>query len=130
MPDVDDNSGAYRLYLRLRRGVTLDIGSLGLQPLKRGTYVYVGSAKRGLRQRVERHSRLAETKQGRCHWHIDRLLLHPDSRLIRTEIIAGGDECLLSAQMAVEARYSVPVPGFGATDCQSGCLAHLYRRHQ
>lgn len=121
------NRGAYKLYIRFSHTVRLNVGALGSLSLAPGTYVYTGSAKRGLRQRVERHRRLAKTKQGRCHWHIDQLLLHPDSRLVRTELFADGDECELSRQLAVRTDVSIPVHGFGATDCKSGCKAHLYR---
>ena len=127
MAEADDNSGAYQLVIRLPRRIEIEAGSLGTQQLKAGTYVYVGSAKRGLRQRVGRHRRLADEKQGRCHWHVDRLLMHPDSRLVRIETFAAGDESSLSHALADQPGVTVPVAHFGATDCQHGCKAHLYR---
>ncbi|GAB6043834.1 GIY-YIG nuclease family protein [Endothiovibrio diazotrophicus] len=120
------NGGAYRLVLRLDRAVRVTPGRLGERRLRRGSYLYLGSAKRGLEQRVARHRRLAEEKTGRLHWHIDYLLTHPDVRLIRIDRIVGGDECVLSREVAARAG-SEPVVGFGATDCRRGCPAHLYR---
>jgi Uri superfamily endonuclease len=121
-----DNSGAYRLFIQLARTVTLEVGSLGKQVFPGGVYVYLGSAKRGLQQRVKRHERLAREKQGRCHWHIDHLLLHPASHMLKTELVVGGDECDLSSMLAHQEGTTVPVAGFGATDCKSGCMSHLY----
>lgn len=120
------NSGAYRLFIQLARKVILEVGSLGRHVFPAGVYVYVGNAKRGLRQRVERHERLAREKRGRCHWHIDRLLLHPASRMMNTELVADGDECDLSAIIAHQEGAVVPVVGFGASDCGRGCKSHLY----
>ena len=122
----DDNSGAYRLVLRLDRSVRVTPGKLGERRLRRGSYLYLGSAKRGLAQRVARHRRLAEEKVGSLHWHIDYLLTHADVRLIRVDRIPGGDECALSREIAARPG-SEPVTGFGATDCRNGCPAHLYR---
>lgn len=121
------NGGAYRLYIHMNRGAVVDIGALGRHRLAAGRYLYIGSAKRGLAQRVARHRRLANEKQGRCHWHIDRVLLHPQSRLTRVVRVIGGDECELARQTASRRGVAVPVPGFGATDCRSGCPAHLFR---
>lgn len=125
---VDDtNSGAYRLFIKLKQSVMMEVGSLGKQHFQAGTYIYIGSAKRGLHQRVARHQRLAEEKQGRCHWHIDRLLSHPESRMVKTEHFDGADECRLSRELSVKEGVTIPVVGFGATDCKQGCRAHLYK---
>lgn len=70
------NSGAYLITLSLARAAWIEAGRLGRFRLEAGTYVYVGSAKRALQARVARHCRLATTKQGKRHWHIDGLLLH------------------------------------------------------
>ena len=120
-----ENSGAYRLVIRLRRGAEIAVGRLGGRRFTRGLYLYLGSAKRGLAQRVARHRRLAEEKSGRLHWHIDYLLTHPDSRLVRADLFPGGEECDLSRRAAEEGGEAVT--GFGSTDCRSGCPAHLYR---
>jgi Uri superfamily endonuclease len=123
----DDNRGAYRLYLVLREPIEVCVGALGRFRLARGDYVYLGSARRHLRQRVQRHRRLAESKQGRAHWHLDALLLHPASCLTRVESICGASECALATEAAARPGSSIPIPGFGASDCRSGCRAHLVR---
>lgn len=120
------NSGAYRITLALKKNAYASVGRLGRHYFRAGTYVYIGSARRGLQQRVARHIRLITEKRGKRHWHIDALLLHPQSKLVKTELIEAGDECLLSQQLATEEGVTAPLQGFGASDCDSGCEAHLY----
>ena len=121
------NSGAYRLFIRLPEAATLEVGRFGPQRFEAGIYVYLGSAKRGLSQRVARHRRLAVEKAGRRHWHVDALLLHPHSRLVRIDTREGGDECKMARGIQRRRESSVPLPGFGATDCRHGCPTHLFR---
>ncbi len=117
--------GAYLLHLECLTEVRLDLGALGSRDLPAGLYVYIGSARGGIEKRVERHRRLAREKAGKIHWHIDRLLIHPAVRLICVEPLPGKKECSISRKMARRPFVSVPVPGFGASDCRAGCLAHL-----
>ena len=118
--------GAYVLRLVLRKPARLMIGALGEHELKPGRYLYVGSARRGIESRVERHRRLASTKAGTAHWHIDYLLLHRHCKLIGIVILPGAQECRVSRLIGMRNGATVPVPGFGSTDCRSGCRAHLY----
>jgi Uri superfamily endonuclease len=118
--------GAYVLQLELSGQARLNVGALGEHELKPGRYLYVGSARRGMGARVARHKRLAETKAGIAHWHIDYLLLHPRCRLARVELLPGAEECTVSRSIGGRNGVAVPVPGFGSTDCRSGCRAHLF----
>jgi Uri superfamily endonuclease len=119
--------GAYVLILELRGPARLRVGALGSHELNPGTYLYVGSARSGIEARVARHGRLAETKAGNAHWHIDSLLLHPQCRLAGVRVLAGAAECPVSLAIARGRGVVAPVRGFGATDCRAGCRAHLYR---
>ena len=127
MATAESNGGAYRLYIRVPRPITVQVGRLGRHRLESGVYVYVGSARRGLRQRVARHGRLAVEKRGNRHWHIDAVLLHRATRLLRSDTVEEGDECALSAALAAQPGVEVPIARFGATDCHHGCAAHFYR---
>lgn len=124
---MSGNGGAYLLYFRLRRPALVTAGRLGRHRFEPGRYVYVGSARRYLAQRVGRHRRMAATREGARHWHIDGVLLHRYFVLEKSEILPGGDECELSARLAARPGVTVPVPGFGATDCEAGCRSHFYR---
>ncbi len=119
--------GAYLLHLELVSPADLVVGALGIHVLPSGNYVYVGSARRGIDARVARHERLARTKTGKVHWHIDFILVHPQCRLTRIEIFPGADECSISKSIARRRAAVAPVAGFGSSDCRSGCAAHLYR---
>jgi Uri superfamily endonuclease len=118
--------GAYLIYIEVKRALKLEVGALGKISLPAGWYVYVGSAHRGIEARVARHRRLAEQKCGKLHWHIDYLLMSKHVRWIKEEAYEAGHECELSQQIAARRGVSTPIPGFGASDCRSGCKAHLY----
>lgn len=112
-------SGAYLLVLDLARPRYLEWrgGRLRLDP---GRYLYAGSAygPGGIRARVARHMR--RTKKP--HWHIDRLTAL--ARCTGAIGFAGGDECDLVRRLADAGGATVPVPGFGSSDC-AACSSHL-----
>jgi Uri superfamily endonuclease len=110
------NSGLYQLRIRLRQKTSLQIGALGKCHLRPGWYVYTGSARRGLRQRVSRHLRSAK----RYHWHVDYLLAIADKVEAFVTINPSFGECQLHGSLH---GGSVEVPGFGSSDCK--CLSHL-----
>jgi Uri superfamily endonuclease len=120
-------TGAYILHIDVLRSIKQNVGMLRNAAFPAGRYLYVGSARKGIAQRVARHQRLAATKNGKIHWHIDHLLVHPDARLNRVQAIADGCECKISKQIAARKNASIPVLHFGATDCTEGCKSHLYR---
>ncbi len=119
--------GAYILFLKLHKTAIITAGALGTCRLAAGFYLYVGSANRGIAPRIARHRRLAESKTGKMHWHIDFLLTHPNVRLVRTKELEGRNECAISRKIASLKGIKVPIPKFGSTDCRAGCAAHLYR---
>ena len=61
--------GVYLLLIRLRRRRTAEGGRRRWE-LRRGWYVYAGSAIGGLEGRLGRHLRTSQVR----HWHIDHLL--------------------------------------------------------
>ena len=91
--------------------------------LPAGDYVYVGSAcgPGGLRARLGRHLSGA----GRPHWHIDALRGH--ARIVGAYycVSALRLECRWVQALLALPGVTAPAPGFGASDCRSGCLAHL-----
>jgi Uri superfamily endonuclease len=119
--------GAYLLHLIAKQPVLAKAGALGIIHLPAGHYVYVGSARSGIAGRLSRHKRLAETKEGKLRWHIDYLLVHPGIRLDATRALEGQDECAVSRRFSARNGVTVPIAGFGSSDCTSGCRAHFYR---
>lgn len=112
--------GAYILILDLDDEATIEVGRLGRQRFERGAYAYVGSAMGGLDTRVARHLREAK----RMHWHIDYLLARATVTRVLEFETSRRIECELSGRVGELAGSSMPVRGFGSSDC--GCWSHLH----
>ena len=110
--------GSYLLVLSLSRAKPLEVGSLGRLRLRRGHYVYVGSAMRALSKRIERHLRLRK----RMHWHVDWLRQEAD--LVEALPIRASDRLGCDLAGAVRGIADWSVPGFGSSDCR--CEGHLF----
>ena len=113
----------YTLYaikaLMTRDYENITIGKLGTFSFQKGLYVYVGSAKRNLQSRIERHIKLEKSK----HWHFD--YLRPFLQIIEIETYSGDErECRLFQRLMTEKGGHVPVRGFGSSDCH--CEGHLF----
>lgn len=108
----------YQLVVELAHATRIRVGRLGTTTFPAGTYIYTGSARRGVEARVRRH--LAQ--RGRMHWHIDYLLASAQARVV--EVRAFTDpECVVNQRT----RGEIVLLGFGASDCRAGCGAHLKR---
>ncbi|MCF8479763.1 MAG: GIY-YIG nuclease family protein [Rhodospirillum sp.] len=116
------DKGAYILLIRLAVSVPAppSLGPGG--SLRRGLYLYCGSARGpgGIRARVGRHMR---AEKG-IRWHVDHLTTRAAS--VRALVFPGGEECALLARVLGMEGVSVPLPGLGASDCAT-CPAHLLR---
>jgi Uri superfamily endonuclease len=116
--DIPPGAITYQLVIELRRPVCVAVGRLGEVSFPAGTYVYTGSARRGVEARVRRHV----SPQKRLHWHIDYLLANPQARVVEIRTFFD-EECVVNRRTSGD----VVVPGFGASDCHAGCGAHLKR---
>ena len=118
--DLPTAKGAYALLIRLPRRFRASVGALGQIDLPAGDYLYLGSAygPGGLRARLRRHLRASK----KTHWHVDYLTGAGEI----TDIIAvsAGKECDLVDRALMYAGVSVPIAGFGSSDCPR-CSAHL-----
>ena len=118
------DSGCYSLIITLTRRKNIRVGKLGAAQFPAGTYIYTGSAMKGLAARLKRHCR----REKKLHWHIDYLLALREARV--KEIIiyppAPGQECRQNQKIAARAGAAVILRRFGASDCQSGCESHLF----
>jgi len=105
----------YFLCIYLKKARSIKIGKLGRFYFKKGNYIYVGSARKKLVKRIERHL----TKKKKKFWHIDYLLQYANVNAVwmcnqPEERMAN----ILSKKMAM------PVLGFGSTDKKS--KSHLF----
>ena len=113
--------GTYALVLPASSNRSIAIGKLGTIKIKSGYYVYVGSAfgPGGVKARIEHHQK----KSSRPHWHMDYLAacLPPD------EVWYSYDQERREHQwvkvLAGLKEASIPLDGFGASDCR--CNSHL-----
>jgi len=111
--------GSYLLLLGLAAPLTIHIKKRDWR-LSAGLFVYAGSAHGagGLKSRLARHF-LREKKR---HWHIDRVTL--GARAMRALCYQARSECELCARLLASGHFSVPIPGFGSSDCKD-CPAHF-----
>jgi sugar fermentation stimulation protein A len=112
------DAGSYLIVLRLPRRRTLSVGSLGAVTFRSGYYVYVGSAKNNLTQRMERHHRLRKN----LFWHIDYLRDASDWVTAIPFRTAEDIQCALAGAMGKTAQWLVT--NFGSSDCS--CPSHLF----
>lgn len=119
---MDAHPGTYALMLQADRRQTVQVGRLGQLAVEPGCYVYVGSAlgPGGVRARVGHHSRLAT----RPHWHIDYLRRAATLRHVWYSYDCVRREHAWADIFVRMPGVSIPLPGFGASDC--ACPAHLF----
>ncbi len=120
MDELSTEPGAYLLVIDLDAPLALPIPKGAAATLAPGRYGYCGSAygPGGIRARVARHLRRAKS----IRWHIDRLTAA--GRVVAVEAAPGGHECALMDDLRALPGVSIPVPGFGSSDCRR-CPAHL-----
>jgi len=118
--------GCYVLLLRAARGGRqVMIGRLGELLIRRGWYLYVGSAfgPGGVAARVAHHLRHA----ARPRWHLD--YLRPHLRVEGLWYSHGPRDLALehrwAARLAAVEGAEIPLARFGASDCR--CASHLFR---
>lgn len=113
-----NDSGCYIFIARLPEEQAITIGSKGSIVFKKGYYLYVGSAKKSLSKRLERHRR----KRKRFHWHIDYLRTFCEPH----EAIAIRTTADLEHELAgaISAIADWQIFGFGCSDCS--CTSHLF----
>ena len=122
-------TGTYALLIRLTTGRRLIVGKPGprecparkfpARKFPEGYYLYLGSALKGLEGRLRRH--LQHDKKP--HWHIDVLTNAETVAQIWRSEGDEGRECLWAQAAPLHPGASVPVPGFGSSDCR--CTTHL-----
>ena len=118
--DLTPAPGAYLLVVALSRPLALPQPALKTARLGPGHYLYAGSAlgPGGIRARILRHAH----KGKRRHWHIDHLT---EAGTLRAALaLPGMAECEVVRSLLALAGVTVPVPGFGSSDCRA-CPAHL-----
>ncbi|MGX1901198.1 GIY-YIG nuclease family protein [Thermolongibacillus altinsuensis] len=115
---INEQHTIYALFFDLHNSATIQIGKLGTFFFPKGHYIYVGSAKRNIRARIERHIKVEKKKR----WHIDYLRPYGEITKIVT-YSSELEECERAQQLMKEVNGKIIVNGFGSSDC--GCPSHL-----
>lgn len=110
--------GSYLLLLELKRKGSINVGKLGKVPVRKGFYIYVGSAMTNLSKRMERHRHLRK----RHHWHIDELRATAEFRSVLPIRSSSRLECDIAQALSGISEWNIL--GFGCTDCS--CNTHLF----
>lgn len=113
--------GTYALVLSAEEKGRIQIGRLGLLDVRRGYYVYVGSAlgPGGLKARLSHHL----NRWPRPHWHIDYLRMVARVEAIWYTCDSVRREHQWAEVLMRDRESSVPLTGFGSSDCT--CRSHL-----
>jgi sugar fermentation stimulation protein A len=110
--------GSYIVVLRLARDRRITVGGLGEVKFRKGYYLYAGSARKNLTQRLARHQRLLK----KHHWHIDYLREHAEY-VTGIPIRTSADlECEIAGSLSGLSDWQVK--GFGCSDCD--CPSHVF----
>lgn len=113
-----EDKGAYILVFELKNKEKLKIGSLGEKIFEKGFYVYVGSALKGLTQRINRHFR----KNKKLKWHVDYLILKASNLKAIPIRTFRKIECEIAKELSYISKRIIP--NFGSSDCK--CSSHLF----
>ncbi len=114
--------GCYIIVLHLPRDRKISVGGLGEVKFRKGYYLYVGSARKDLSKRIERHRRLTKKQ----HWHIDCLRGQAEFAAAIPIRTSADLECRVADSLGTIADWTVP--GFGSSDCS--CKTHLFGMEQ
>ena len=107
---------SYSLFIKVDEPQIITVGRFGCFEFISGNYIYSGSARKNLLARVNRHLK----RQKKLRWHIDYLLSAPAVDIVKV-VISTLPEC----ELVAAGGGRIIVPGFGASDCRSGCGSHL-----
>ena len=116
---AEGNGGNYLLVVQMPDDRNIAAGSLGTVHFSKGWYVYAGSARKNLRQRLSRHLRKVRKQK---HWHIDYVTPYAEKMRSLPILSYRNLECDLAADM--KRLGGRPVPDFGCSDCR--CGSHFF----
>ncbi len=108
-----NGGGSYLMVLRCEQDVTKGIGALGERKFRKGYYVYVGSALKGVDARIRRHRK----GKKKIRWHLDYVFPYVMKEVKVYPILGPGRMETRLAQKLIEISEEC-VPGFGSSDTE------------
>lgn len=115
---INKNHTLYAIFLNVPANQEITIGKLGNYYFPKGMYIYVGSAKKNIEARINRHEKIDK----KLKWHFDYLRPFGEiTKIITYENVIG--ECELAEKIRKEYGGTYLVKKFGSSDCR--CTSHL-----
>ena len=120
--------GTYTLAILVPAEKRIDVGALGTRDFSKGYYAYTGTAfgknAQSLAGRILRHLRRDDKKK---RWHIDYLLAADNVKVISVVAAYTKEkmECKINQRLRDSLQATIPVRGFGSSDCRKKCGSHL-----
>lgn len=117
----EPKKGSYVLLIFLEEPLEVKVRGAAHE-LEVGHYAYCGSAMGpgGLASRIARHRR----SDKKVHWHVDQVTTRaPVLEACVTDLM---NECDLAERLLGQPEVSVPLPGFGSSDC-ARCESHFLK---
>ena len=117
--------GTYTIVVRCKEAGYSTFGKLGRARLRKGYYLYTGSALGhgavSLERRLERHFR----RRKRLRWHVDYLTSRPNCYVTGAVYVVSDIrlECKVNSSLSKELNVSPVLLKIGASDCN--CNGHL-----
>ena len=120
--NLQPEPGTYILVLKVKTSQNIKTGKIGKYTVKKGYYIYVGSAHGpgGIKARVTRHLKKIKPK----HWHIDYLREAGSVIAVLINYSDKKKESIWASNLSHFAFLSMPIEGFGSSDCS--CPSHLF----
>lgn len=109
---------SYQLHINISHNIEIQIGKLGKFNFPMGNYIYTGSAKKNIDERIKRHQ--SNSSHKKLHWHIDYLLNDKNVKITEVQKF-DKEECILNQETCGE----IIISGFGSSDCKNKCKSHL-----
>ncbi|MGG6431797.1 GIY-YIG nuclease family protein [Anoxybacillus sp. D401a] len=108
----------YAIFFTIDRNTIVEVGKLGTFLFPKGNYIYVGSAKRNIQSRIQRHIQVEKRKR----WHID--YIRPYGEITHVQTYSSElNECARAQQLFQQYNGQWIVKKFGSSDCR--CPSHL-----
>ena len=120
--NINNKYCTYAFVFRVKIHFSCTIGKFGRHRILPGFYVYVGSARKGIMNRLQRHVR----KNKAVKWHIDYLTTSEQCRPCGALILSKYSECDLNKKVSHIPGAQIAIKSFGASDCKENCKGHLH----
>lgn len=109
----------YILLIKVKRNLKIKIGALGVKEFPSGYYLYVGSGRKNLMERIKRHLKMKKKK----FWHIDYLLSQKDVSIFDIYLCEKTETEIVKLTLN-RSNLKPHIKGFGSSDTNN--KTHLF----